>query len=305
MSSQQGRKIALAGASGTVGTPTLSALRKAAIHTLTVISRTESDATFPSDVNLKKGDYNDEAFLVSALTGQDVLILQLGIFGTDQQSPLIKAAAKAGVRYILPIEFGSDIYAPFAKTFHIMSMKKQYRDLIEELGMSWIAIINNPWFDWSLKKGTWGIDIKNRKASLYKGAEAKFNTSTLDRVGKGVADLLALPESQLEKFQNSPAYFSSFELTQREILESAIRVTGSQESDWDITVLDADRVIAGSREEVANGNPIAFVSEFYLTHMLEGTGGNYQEKIKQNPANLAWSEEKLDDVVKAVVESLQ
>ena len=231
MSHTQGRKIVIVGGTGTVGSHTLSALIAAQIHTLTTISRTDSSAAFPSDIDVKKGDYTSHSFLVSALTGNDILIMQLGIFSNDQQFPLIKAAAEARVKYILPTEFGSDPHAPFAKSFPMMAGKVQYRNLVESLGMSWICVVNNPWFDWSLKGGMWGIDIPNKKASLYAGAEGKFNTTTLKQVGRGVAALLSLPDAQLEGYKNSPVYLSSFCVSQRDILDAVIRATGTKDSD--------------------------------------------------------------------------
>ena len=233
-----------------------------------------------------------------------MLNLQLGFFGIKQQIPLIKAAAKSGVSYVLPTEFGSDPYASLAKNFPLMSSKKQYRDLVEELGMSWIAVVNNPWLDWSLKQGSWGIDIQNRKASLYKGAEAKFNTTTLKQVGEGVAKLLSLPEAELETYKNKPVYLSSFFITQRDILESAIRATGTKESDWNVVVEDADKVIEEVRREIANGNHMAFVKEFYITHMRKGFGGDYQEKALKDAQVLELKAENLDEVVETVVKEL-
>jgi uncharacterized protein YbjT (DUF2867 family) len=304
MSETQGRKIAIVGGTGTVGSPTLSALLAANLHTLTAISRADSNAIFPSNVTVKKGDYTSHPFIVSALTGNDVLIMQLGIFSNDQQVPLIKAAAEAGVKYILPTEFGSDLNAPFAKSFPMLTGKVQYRELVEELGMSWVCIVNNPWFDWSLKGGMWGVDIPSKKASLYAGAEAKFNTTTLRQVGRGVASLLSLPDAQLKKYKNSPVYLSSFCVSQREILDAAIRATGTKESDWDIETPNAEEVIEGSRKAVKEGNRMAFIKEFYITHMLEGAGGDYQGKAVRDIKVLGLKEEILDEVVKTVVQEL-
>ncbi|CAO2647206.1 Nn.00g081280.m01.CDS01 [Neocucurbitaria sp. VM-36] len=304
MSTKQGRNIAIVGASGTIGSHTLSAILETGIHTVTAISRGESNATFPAGVLVKKGDYAEESFLVNALQKQDVLILQLGIFSTDQQIPLIRAAAKAGVRYVLPTEFGSDPYAPFAKVFPMLADKKKYRDLAEELGISWIAVVNNPWFDWSLKQGNWGIDVRGKKAVLYKGAEGKFNTTTLRQVGEGVARLLSLPDAELETFKNRPVYLSSFEITQKELLDSAIRATGTEESDWDIVVRDASDVIAEARQEVAKGNHMAFVNEFYIAHMQEGFGGNYNSKAAKDAEILGLKSGSVDAAVRAVVQEV-
>jgi uncharacterized protein YbjT (DUF2867 family) len=304
MSHTQGRKIAIVGGTGTIGTPTLSALLAAQIHTITAISRTDSNATFASNVTVKKGDYASHSFLVSALTSNEVLIMQLGIFSNHQQIPLIKAAAEAGVKYILPTEFGSDPYAPFAKTFPMLTGKVRYRELVESLGMSWVCVVNNPWFDWSLNRGMWGVDVPNKKASMYTGAEGKFNTTSLQQVGRGVAALLSLPDAQLEKYKNSPVYLSSFCVSQRETLDATIRVTDSKESEWEIATLDADEIIEGVRKAVKEGNRMAFIKEFYITHMQGGAGGNYQEKAARDMKVLGLKEESLDEVVKAAVQEL-
>ncbi|OAL43132.1 NAD(P)-binding protein [Pyrenochaeta sp. DS3sAY3a] len=304
MPNTQGHNIAIVGATGTIGSVTLEALSKAGQHKITPISRNESNATFPSGLEVKKGDYGSESFLKSALSGKDVLILQLGIFGYENQTAFIHAAAKAGVKYVLPTEFGSDPYAPFVKGFPMLAAKKKYRDLIEELGMSWIAVVNNPWFDWSLSQGHWGVDIKERKATLYRGAEGKFNTTTLRHVAEGVAQLLSLPEEKLREFANSPVYLSSFETTQRDILNSAIRATGTQESDWEIVTVGADVAIQECREEVAQGNHMAFIKEFYITHMTEGSGGNYQSKAIKDAKTLGLNEDNIDEEVRAVVQEI-
>lgn len=94
MASKQSRKIAIVGGSGSVGSPTVEALLSQGIHAVTAISRSKSTATFPSGVTVKRGSYNDENFLVEALKGQDVLILQLQFMALDSQIPLINAAAK-------------------------------------------------------------------------------------------------------------------------------------------------------------------------------------------------------------------
>jgi uncharacterized protein YbjT (DUF2867 family) len=304
MSSQPGRKIAMVGATGSVGTPTLSALLKTGMHTITAITRAESNATLPSSVIVKKGDYSDESFLVSALKGQDVLIIQLGYMALDSQVPLIEAAAKAGVRWVLPTEFGSDIYSPIATDFPMTGMKKKYRDLIEEREMSWVAIVNNPWFDWSLKQGMWSIDIPSKKATLFNVGDTKFNTSTQSQVGTAVAKLLSLPEEKLNSFKNRPLYVSSFLISQRDIFDSAVRATGTKESDWEITKQDPEVAIEASRKAVAAGNMMAFVGEFYTAHMQEGRGGNYEEKAAKDAAAIGLEKEDLDEVMKRVVAEL-
>lgn len=91
--------------------------------------------------------------------------------------------------------------------------KAERRKLVEELGVSWFAVVNNPWFDWSMGQGLWGIGIKARKATLYSRGDTKANTSTLQRVGEVVAELLSLPKEELAAYKHKAFYVSSFYIT--------------------------------------------------------------------------------------------
>lgn len=138
------RKIAIVGASGQLGRPTLQALLSSKNnHIVTVIQRPESSSTYPSTVTVKTGSFGDEDFLLKALTGQDVLIIIMPIPHMSLGDVFIRAAAKAGVPYILPTEFGVD--TPHWEYEHsMMGPKMARRELIEALGVSsWIAVISN------------------------------------------------------------------------------------------------------------------------------------------------------------------
>ncbi|KAI8692582.1 NmrA domain-containing protein [Fusarium sp. Ph1] len=220
--SVQARKIAIVGGTGTVGSRTLSSLLDKNIHTIMAISRSDSSATFPENATVLKGDYSDENFLVSALKGQVVLILQLSPTAMSVQESFIRAAAKAGVPYILPTEFGTDIEAlDLTREQPITSGKKGSRDLVEQLGVSsWITV--------------------ERKAEIWNGGNVKANTSTLKRVGAAVAELLSRPEEELSAYKNRPFYVSSFFISQMEILERMQRITGTTDADWEIKERDID-----------------------------------------------------------------
>jgi uncharacterized protein YbjT (DUF2867 family) len=110
MSDKQPRNIAMVGGSGQVGTPTVAALLDVGIHTITAITRAESTSSFPPTVKVLKGCYDNVAFITSALQGQDILILLLGVTAPPNVGiNFIDAAAKVGVPWVLPTEFGCDI----------------------------------------------------------------------------------------------------------------------------------------------------------------------------------------------------
>ncbi|KAF6835654.1 oxidoreductase [Colletotrichum plurivorum] len=306
MSATQGRKIAIVGASGSVGGLTLNALLEKGIHTITAVTRTESSATFPEGVIVKKGSYEDEAFLVDAFKGQDVVVLALGFtsYATGQDA-LIRAAGKAGVKWILPTEFGSDS-APtkIFETSPILQGKVRVRKLVEEVGASWIAIVNNPWFDWSMGQGFWGIDIKNRTAKLYDGGNTKFITTNLPTTGKGTAGVLSLPDAELDQYRNKPFYLKSFYVSQRDMLDSIQRATGTTDADWKIETVDAAEVVAKAEEDAKNGNHFAGLVAFYVNHMREGWGGDYSAKLT-DLSKIGLEDESLDETAKRVVKEVE
>ncbi|RFU35504.1 hypothetical protein B7463_g795, partial [Scytalidium lignicola] len=301
---KQGRKIAIVGASGTIGGPTLAALLEIGIHTITILSRAESDAVFLPGIEVKKGSYTDQSFLVSALQGNDIMLLAIGRLGRDAQIPIIQAAAIAGVRWVVPSEFGPDPYAPLVKESPIIASKKKYRDLAEELGLSWISVVCNPYLDWSLENGYWSIDIKGRKAKLVDGGNSKFNTTTVNQTAKGVAALLSLTDAELSRYKNKPVFLSSVYTSIREMVDSVIRATGSSESDWDIKAVTYDDIIKATRVEATKGNLMAMVEEFYAVNTREGFGGDYQSKALADMKLLGMEQEDLDSVVRQVVRDI-
>ncbi|KAI8398724.1 hypothetical protein FOFC_19947 [Fusarium oxysporum] len=127
--------------SGQVGQPTVKALLAPGIHTITAVQSIEVTSKFPPEVIVKSGNLKDESFLASTFQGHDAVVLMPPVPQlVSLQELAVRAAAKAGVPYILPAEFGLD---PFASKLieenQLLQDKKKIRDLIEELGVSsWI-----------------------------------------------------------------------------------------------------------------------------------------------------------------------
>ena len=85
------------------------ALLKTGKHTITAITRAESENKLPEGVFTKKVNYNDSETLVEALRGQDALVITLsGRTPKETEIQLIDAAGKAGVAWILPNEWSPD-----------------------------------------------------------------------------------------------------------------------------------------------------------------------------------------------------
>jgi uncharacterized protein YbjT (DUF2867 family) len=103
-SSQLIKNVVLAGASGNLGPFLLDALVEAGLS-VTVLTRPSSSATFPSSIKVANVDFNDVLTLKSALAGIDAVIALLP--HGEAQDNLIRASKKAGVKVVVPGEFGN------------------------------------------------------------------------------------------------------------------------------------------------------------------------------------------------------
>ncbi|KAH7143534.1 putative oxidoreductase CipA-like protein [Dactylonectria macrodidyma] len=305
----QGRKIAITGGSGQLGKPTIESLHKLGVHTITAIQRPEATSTFPAGIIVKKGNLEDEAFLADVLNGQDALVLMPPLPQIVQlQEPAIRAAAKVGVPYVFPSEFGPDPFAgQLVEENGLLVAKKGIRDLIEKLGVSsWVSVAVGPWLDGGLAQGLWGIDTKARKATIWRGADSKVNTATIAHTSQAVAAALSLPEADLARYKNKAVYTPSFYLTQREILNAVQRATGTTDADWDIESRDVNEVAKEYEEKISQDDGFAPFVKFFVTHFLEGHGGDFQHKVDaaemKKLEQLGLQEENLDQAVKAALQ---
>lgn len=262
-------------------------------------------------MTIKKVDYGSHASLVSALQGQDALIITLAVTAPhDQQTKLISAAAEAGVSWILPNEWGSDTAHPQFDKIQAMASKRQYRDQIQGTGKSaWIGVVNNQWYEYSLAGGHYGINIKNRTASFFDGGEQKTVTTAMPQVGRAVASLLSLPVSGtspcLSDYKNKHVYISSFYISQREMLSSVQRVTGTEDGNWKISHRNAEQTVKEGFERMAKGDWMGFVDVLYGNNFVKESGNDYV--ITKGTANkaLGLPEERLDEVTKEAVKEAE
>ena len=153
----------------------------------------------------------------------------------------------------------------------------------------------------SIEWGTFSFEIPERKATLYTDGIA-FCTTTMARVGEGVAAFLALPGDIIEKnFANGFLYLFSFTLSQAQIFEAVMRVTGTTEADWQIKNQKAQNLIDDGHAMVESGQLAGHFKIIYGAHYQPGMGTNYSEKTATSLLGLP--EEHLDAVVKAAVSS--
>lgn len=146
MDNNQVKKVVLVGAGGNAGSAILEALLAAQRFDVTILSRPESKSSFPDHVRVVKGTYDDEAVLKEAFQGADALVITLSFMSTNQEPLLIKAANKAGVKWIIPNEYAGDgNNTELVKRVPVYQQKQGVRQLFEHLDSKFLAMSTGPW----------------------------------------------------------------------------------------------------------------------------------------------------------------
>ena len=293
----------------------VEALLKTGIHTVSAITRSDSKSTFPDGVQVKKVDYSDHSSIVEALRGQDALIITMGVMAPkDQESKLIAAAAEAKVPWVFPNEWGfdSDDTEACNDTFQ-GGAKEKIRALVEELGQSsWIALSTGFWYEWSLAMpSAYGFDFKSRAVTLYDDGETLISTSTWPQVGRAVASLLSLKIHKdednenipyLDSFKNSHIFTNSFTISQKDILESVMRVTQTSLDDWKVTMEPSSSRYAMGVEEMKTGNHAGFAKLLYARVLYPNRSANFEKTKGVQNKVLGLPKEDIDQATKAAIQ---
>ncbi|KAJ1561200.1 hypothetical protein HK405_004627 [Cladochytrium tenue] len=308
------RSVAIVGAGGNVGRYIAEALLATGKHEVTAITRGDSTATLPEGIKIKKVEYTDHDGLVAALKGQDALVITLGAMAPPTvDEALIRAAAAAGVPWVLPNDWGCTTVGDGAVLREVPELGKVTRSaaLITEVGRSsYISVATGFWYEWSLSMEVgYGFDIVNRAVTFYDNGEAPMSTSSWPQVGRAVAALLSLPVEaladgapSLSAYRNQQVIVRSFVVTQKDMFASLQRVTGTTAADWKVKYQASDARYAAGRQMVADGQMRAGFGTLLYARMFYPDGcGIFYGKEPINGA-LGLQEEDLDSCSRAAVE---
>ncbi|KAF2395549.1 NAD(P)-binding protein [Trichodelitschia bisporula] len=282
-------KVAIIGAGGQSGKFITTALLKAGKHTVTAITREGSTSALPEGVMVKKVNYDQPATLVDALRGQDVLIITLSIEAQPgAQERIIDAAAEAGVPWVIPNEYGYPANDVAGEDSRVGAAKAAARAYIEKVGKSdWIGYACGFWYEFSLAGSAdrFGFDFRERSLILFDDGNKKINTSSWPLFGEGVAKLLSLkvlPEDENDRsttisdFRNDFVKVASFTISQRDMFDSVLRVTGTKPEDWTITHENTKERFEKAVAEFQQGSFRAFGRLLYTRIFYPDTSGQFE-----------------------------
>ncbi len=285
-------------------------------HKVTAITRADSTSKVPAGVEVKKVRYDDYDSLVEALQGQEVLIITMAVTApSEQQTKLIEAAAAANVPWVLPNEWGPDgTNVQLGRDILLGEKQNKYRAHIEQLGKSsWIGIACSFWYEFSLSSGveTYGFDLKNRTVTFIDDGDTRINTSTWPQCGRGIAGLLGLkvlPDDEndqsphLAQFRNKFVYVSSFLISQRDMLDSVMRVTGTKLGEWKITHESSKKRYESGMAELQKGNRLGFARLLYTRVFYPDGSGDFETSKGLQNNILGLPKEDIDEYTKVALQ---
>lgn len=255
-------------------------------------------------------DYNDEESLISALRGQQFLIITLSVSApSDLHGRIVKAAGKAGVRYVMPNIFGGDIDNKSITEDSLMGdLYKQRLGDFDDSDTSYIVLVCGFWYEWSLglPEPWFGFDIRKKTVTLFDEGTTRINVSTWAQCGRAVAALLSLPETGpspcVADWKGKPLYVSSFKVSQRDMLESLHRVLGTTDSDWDISYEPTDKRFKRGMDELQNGIRTGFATSLYARTFYPDGRGDFESKHPLDNGSLELPKEDLDEATQRTVD---
>lgn len=282
-------------AGGNVGAVLLDALLKESSFKVTVLSRQDSQSTFPSGVQVIHADYDSQDSLAEAFEGQDVVVSLVASSVLKDQTKLIDAAIAAGVQRFIPSEFGSDTVDPRNRA--IVNLSNDKYDITKylksnESKISWTSIITGPFFDWCLRVGFHGLDYQSKTATLYDNGTARFSATNLHTVALAVIKSLEKPELT----KNQYVYIAGFQTTQKELLSIAEKVTGTT---WTVRDVPAQELIESGNAKIQQGDYSGI-----LSLLISATFGRdevgYLEPAKLWNEKLELPADDLESAIRAV-----
>ena len=225
------KTVALAGASGALGTAVLDALL-AANFTVTALTRQDSTSSFPASVKIAKVDYSSIDDLKAALSGQDALISTVGYTGFLSQEKMIDAAIAAGVKRILPSEYGSDPENANARSLpvfgHKVQIEQHLKEAIKGTSTTYTLVANNEFFDWDLDH-SFGVSIASKTMEIFDGGDVPFTATPLSFVAAGIVSVLRNPDETA----NRVVRLHGVTMTQNRLLSLLKRFAGAE--GWKVT----------------------------------------------------------------------
>jgi len=269
------KKVILVGATGNLGPAILKALQASSLET-TILTRENSETAKspPENTKVLTANYASVSSLAAAFAGQDAVVSTIAGAALQDQQALIDAAVQAGVKRFIPSEFGSNVTNEKTRGLSVFAGKVATVDYLKkkEEEITWSALLNGGFLDWGLKVGFLGVDIPNKKATLYDGGNSPFSATILSDIGQAIVGILTHPEETKNRY----VFVQSAVVTQNKLLAAAEKATGEK---FVIEHQNTEEVEKAGNEKIAKGDFSGFVDLIRRCVWGEGYGSDYSDKL--------------------------
>ncbi|KAF2232700.1 NAD(P)-binding protein [Viridothelium virens] len=237
------KKVAVLGASGTLGEAVIPALLEGGFI-LTIISRPggRGFTTGAKAVATREVAYDDLTGLTAALCDHDALVEIFNPAATVHQRTIVRAALAASIKHLVTNEFGLDTFHPNITKLPSAQAKVQAQSVLDEelesatasgkaVTLSWTGIFSGVWYDWAIREGKFWVDPATRTVTRFGSGDQKTSISRVALNGQAVVAVLREPE----RFRNRPAYFASHTVTTNELIALVKETSEDPGKRWNVT----------------------------------------------------------------------
>ncbi|POS71744.1 NmrA-like family protein [Diaporthe helianthi] len=294
-------KVTLVGATGSLGAPILDALVDEGSFQITVLQRASSRAK-PGHLDKIRTEAISDGLPIDELTeklrGQDAVVVCYRAKDSSEQIKFGEAAAAAGVKRLIPADFGScDSSGKRERELvKLFDYKQKIREDLLRLsekhpGFSWTSLVNGHFFDWGLRESFLHFDLDARRAEIVDDGNVKSSQATLAQIARATVRILQRPEET----KNRMLFIQSFCVSQNEVLRSLEKAMGVK---WEVEYVDSEKFIREKKALADQGNKDAVED---LVFVLGAINGNWEQKPDFAMDLLGLQNEDLDTIVQQVV----
>lgn len=296
--------VTLVGATGNLGSQILDALVNEGSFNVTLLQRASSKSKPAHADKIRVLTISEDLIheeLTDRLRGQDALIVCYRAQDANAQIKFGKAAAEAGVKRLIPADFGScDSNGKRERELvKLFERKVQVRQSLQELAQqnenfTWTSLVNGHFFDWGLRENFLHFNMQTKKADIIDDGNTKSSQATLPQIAKATVRILQRPEET----KNKMLFIQSFCVSQNEVLASLEKAMGVK---WETTRYDSEEFIKEKKALADKGDTDAIED---LVFVLGAIDGDWEGRPDFAMEMLGLENEDLDQVVQQVVDEL-
>ncbi|KAH6639928.1 NmrA-like family protein [Truncatella angustata] len=297
------KNILLIGATGSIGSYVLEALKNEPTFTLTLLQRTSSKAKLPAYIRvISITDSYPTEELIAAFKDQDVVVNCMTTLSVSDQFRMIDAAIAAGVKRYVPTEYGLNNLRPDAQALNVVfhdkgKVQEHLRTKAAESAIEWMSISCGMWLKWSMAHSFLGMHIQEKKFVFWDDGEGLFSCTTEENTAAGLVQAL----KKAEETKNTNIYLSDFAISQKHLLEAIERIQGVK---YATETVDSHLLIEQKQKAVRDGDDSANFDLIETGFVTGRFGGHLEKEGEILNEKLGLPRKTLDEVVKAALESL-